>query len=80
MALPYAFRKNVEDFTLQHQGLLIFSRTLGLLLSRNASVYFPGRPEFENSTSKWNAYQEHNVLAVVEPGDDQDVAIETFFL
>ena len=73
-ALPLALRKPVENMTptALTQAQIVYE--LGPMLSRQASIYFPGSLDFANATDRWNAYAAPDIRVVVEPGSDDDVA------
>ena len=73
-ALPYIFERAVSDTTAISPSVANIQSQLGPLLSKGATLYFPGTPQFENATSRWSAYAEPNVAIVVQPAADEDVA------
>ena len=53
---------------------------LGARLSPNASLWFPGSPQFANDSSRWNKYATGGTLVVVDVATAEDVsqAVRTF--
>lgn len=72
-ALPYVFERAVNDTTGLAPSISSIQSQLGPLLSKGATLYFPGTSDFGNATSRWSAYAEPNVAVVVEPAADKDV-------
>ena len=47
---------------------------LGPKLCKGASIYFPSSPEFGEYTERWSTEAEGDILVVVVPGCQKDVA------
>lgn len=73
-ALPYVFERVVNDTTSLAPNSSRIQKDLGPLLSKGASLYFPGTSQFDNATSRWSAYAEPQIAVVVEPANANDVA------
>ena len=73
-ALPFALRRPVENMTpiTLTQAQIMYG--LGPMLSRKASILFPGSLDFAKATDRWDAYIAPDIRVVVEPGSDDDVA------
>lgn len=80
VALPYIFTHIVDDFTPLVPRAADVQRQLGPLLSKDASLYFPGNSQYENSTDRWSAYAKPTIAVVLEPGSSQDVATTVWLL
>lgn len=74
VALPYIFTRAVDDFTPLVPRAVDVQRRLGPLLSKGASLYFPGSSQYENITDRWSVFARPTISVVVEPGNSQDVA------
>ena len=73
-ALPYIFQRAVNDTTALAPNVSSVQQDLGPLLSKGATLYFPGTPQFANATSRWSAYAEPQIAVVVEPATADDVS------
>ena len=73
-ALPYIFQRAVDDTTALAPDVSSVQKDLGPLLSKGATLYFPGTPQFANATSRWSAYAEPQIAVVVEPATAEDVS------
>lgn len=73
-ALPYVFQRAVNDTTALAPNASNVQQGLGPLLSKGATLYFPGTPQFANATSRWSAYAEPQIAVVVEPATAEDVS------
>ena len=73
-ALPYIFERVVNDTTALAPDVSSVQQGLGPLLSKGATLYFPGNPQFANATSRWSAYAEPQIAVVVEPATAGDVS------
>lgn len=80
VALPYIFTRAVDDFTSLVPRAADVQRQLGPLLSKGASLYFPGNSQYENLTDRWSAYAKPTIAIVLEPGNSQDVATTVWIL
>ena len=74
-ALPFAIRALVANMTPVAPSQAEIMYELGPMLSREASIYFPGSRDFGNATERWNAYVAPDIRVVVEAGNDDDVAL-----
>lgn len=74
LALPYIFQRAVNDTTALAPNASSVQQGLGPLLSKGATLYFPGTPQFANATSRWSAYAEPQIAVVVEPAIAEDVS------
>ena len=73
-ALPYLFQRAVDDTTALAPNASSVQQGLGPLLSKGATLYFPGSSQFANATSRWSAYAEPQISVVVEPATAKDVS------
>ena len=73
-ALPYIFQRAVNDTTALAPDASTVQKGLGPLLSKGATLYFPGTAQFANATSRWSAYAEPQIAVVVEPATAEDVS------
>lgn len=73
-ALPYIFQRAVNDTTALAPSVSSVQQDLGRLLSKGATLYFPGSLQFANATSRWSAYAEPQIAVVVEPTTAEDVS------
>ena len=48
---------------------------LGPKLCKKSSIYFPSSPEFGNYTEHWSIAAEGDILVVVVPRCDKDIAV-----
>lgn len=80
VALPYIFTHAFDEFTPLIPRAADVQRQLGPLLSKGASLYFPGKSQYENTTDRWSAYAKPTIAVVLEPGNSQDVATTVWFL
>lgn len=78
-ALPYIFQRAVEDTTALAPSAASVQQDLGRLLSKGATLYFPGSPQFANATSRWSAYAEPKIAVVVEATTAEDVSTTVRF-
>lgn len=74
VALPHAFARAVDDFTPLVPRWTDVQQQLGPLLSKGASLYFPGSSQYENFTDRWSKFAKPTIAVVVEPANTQDVA------
>ena len=52
---------------------------LGPKLCKGSSIYFPSSPEFADLTERWSVRAEGDILVVVVPACDNDVALAVKF-
>ena len=73
-ALPYVFQRAVNDVTALAPNTSNVQQGLGSLLSKGATLYFPGTSQFANATSRWSAYGKPQIAVVIEPATAADVS------
>lgn len=73
-ASPYPFNVARKDFSPLATRSADFIRQLGPQLSTNATIFTDNNPRFINTTARWNAYGKPQILVVVDPGTEVDVA------
>lgn len=79
VALPHTFTHAVDDFTPLVPRWADIQQHLGPLLSKGASLYFPGSSQYENYTDRWSKFAKPTIAVVVEPANSQDVATTVTF-
>ena len=73
-ALPYVFRRTLNDTTSLAPNISSIQQDLGPRLSQGATLYFPNSSQFEDATSRWSAYAEPQISVIVKPAIAEDVA------
>ena len=75
-AIPSSFRHARQDnFTWLPPNMSTVQQELGHRLSKNASIYFPGSPDYANATEWWAVNDSPRFSIVVVPGVDRDIAV-----
>lgn len=74
-AAPYPFGAARGDYTNVGIRAVDIVSELGPQLSPNASIITQDEPEFEDLTSRYNAYRAPTFRVVVNPGVESDIAI-----
>lgn len=72
---PYPFniaRNDVTPLAIRSDDVV---RQLGPQLSASATIFTNSDPRFINATARWNEYSKPQIVVVVNPGTEADVAI-----
>lgn len=73
-AIPAAIRRTSCDINQLPPNVSTIQLEIGRQLSKNASIYFPGSPDYLNLTTRWSAITESKFAIVVEVAVAADVA------
>ena len=71
IAVPAPIELTSRDFTPSTSKI---QAELGLKLCKGASIYFPNSPEFGEYTTRWSTASEGDILVVIVPACEKDVA------